>query len=50
MKVTVRHKDTEIVVDDNNSEESIRHNVSQIIELLTKMSLEIQEIENNYNK
>tara|TARA_R110000868_G_scaffold99314_1_gene273390 strand:+ start:102 stop:254 length:153 start_codon:yes stop_codon:yes gene_type:complete len=50
MKVTVKHKDTEIVVDDNNSENTIYYSISQISLLLDKMSLEIQQIENNYNK
>ena len=50
MKLRVKHKDTEIEIDDNNGETTIKYSTGELIKMLEKMSLEIQEIENNYNQ
>lgn len=50
MKIVVKHKQTEIVIDDNSDETTIKYSVSELIKVLDKMSLEIQAIENNYGK
>jgi hypothetical protein len=50
MTLRVKHKDTEIEIDDNNSEITIKYSTGELIKVLEKMSLEIQAIENNYNQ
>jgi hypothetical protein len=50
MKLRVKHKDTEIEIDDNNGETTIKYSTGELIKMLEKMSLEIQAIENNYNE
>jgi hypothetical protein len=48
MKIVVKHKQTEIVIDDNSDETTIKYSKDELIKILEKMSLEIQAIENNY--
>jgi len=48
MKIVVKHKQTEIVIDDNSDETTIKYSADELIKVLEKMSLEIQAIENNY--
>lgn len=50
MKIVVKHKQTEIVIDDNSDETTIKYSVSELIKVLDKMSTEVQAIENNYAK
>jgi len=50
MKIVVKHKQTEIVIDDNSDETTIKYSKDELIKILEKMSLEIQAIENNYGK
>jgi hypothetical protein len=50
MIIKVKHKDTEIEIDDNDSSTHIKYSTGELIRMLEKMSLEIQSIENNYNK
>ena len=50
MKISIRHNNTEIVVDDNNNDTSIKYSKDELIKVIEKMSLEIQAIENNYHK
>ena len=48
MKIVVKHKQTEIVIDDNSDETTIKYSKDELIKILEKMSLEIQAIQNNY--
>jgi hypothetical protein len=50
MKISIKHNQTEIVIDDNNDETSIKYSTSELIKLLDKMSSEILTIEKNYHK
>jgi len=50
MIIRVKHKDTEIEIDDNKGETTIKYSTGELIKVLEKMSLEIQAIENNYNQ
>jgi len=50
MKIVVKHKQTEIVIDDNSDETTIKYSANELIKVLEKMSKEVQEIENNYGK
>lgn len=50
MKILVKSNNTEIVIDDNTDETTIKYSVSELIKVLEKMSLEIQAIETNYQK
>jgi hypothetical protein len=50
MKLRVKHKETEIEIDDNNGETTIKYSTGELIKMLEKMSLEIQAIENNYEQ
>ncbi len=50
MKIRIKHKETEIEVDDNDSSTHIKYSTGELIKMLEKMSLEIQAIENNYNQ
>ena len=50
MKISIKHNNTEIVVDDNNNDTSIKYSKDELIKAIEKMSLEIQAIENNYHK
>ena len=50
MKIRVKHKNTEIEVDDNNNGTEIKYSTVELIKMLEKISLEIQEIENNYEQ
>jgi|LauGreDrversion4_2_1035121.scaffolds.fasta_scaffold130042_6 hypothetical protein len=50
MKIRIKHKETEIEVDDNDSSTHIKYSTGELIKMLEKMSSEIQTIENNYNK
>ena len=50
MKIVVKHKQTEIVIDDNSDETTIKYSKDELIKILEKMSFEIQAIENNYAK
>lgn len=45
MRIRVQHKDTEIYIDDVK----VNHNID-LISIIKAISLEIQAIENNYNK
>jgi hypothetical protein len=50
MKILIKHKQTEIIIDDNSDETTIKYSVNELIKVLEKMSLEVQAIENNYGK
>ena len=50
MIIRVKHKNTEIEVDDNNNGTEIKYSTVELIKMLEKISLEIQEIENNYEQ
>jgi hypothetical protein len=50
MKILVKHNNTEIVIDDNTDETTIKYSGAELIKVLEKMSLEIQAIETNYQK
>jgi hypothetical protein len=50
MKISIKHNNTEIVIDDNNDETSIKYTKDELIKLLDKMSLEIRAIQHNYAK
>jgi hypothetical protein len=50
MKILIKHKQTEMVIDDNSDETTIKYSVNELIKVLEKMSLEIQAIEDNYEK
>jgi hypothetical protein len=50
MKIRIKHKETEIEVDETHHETHIKHSFDAIIKLLEKISQELQAIENNYNK
>ena len=50
MKIVVKHRQTEIVIDDNSDETTIKYSVNELIKVLEKMSLEVQAIENNHGK
>lgn len=50
MKISIKHNQTEIVIDDNNDETSIKYSTSELIKLLDKMSSEILTIQHNYAK
>ena len=45
MRIRVQHKETEIEIDDVK----VNHNID-LISIIKAISLEIQAIENNYNK
>ncbi len=50
MKIRIKHKDTEIEVDETHHDTHIKHSLDAIIMLLEKISQELQAIENNYDK
>ncbi len=50
MKITVRHNQSEIVIDEIKCDTTIKYSIAEIIKVIGKMSLEIQNIESNYNK
>jgi hypothetical protein len=50
MILRVKHKDTEIEIDDKDNGTQIKYSTGELIKMLEKMSLEIQAIENNYNE
>ena len=50
MKIIVKHNQTEISIDEQSDDSTIRYNIDTIIQLIEKMSNEIQKIEDNYNK
>ena len=50
MKIVIKHRQTEIIIDDNSDETTIKYSVNELIKVLEKMSLEVQAIENNYGK
>jgi hypothetical protein len=50
MQIKIKHKDTEIVIDDNSDETTIKYSKDELIKLLEKISQELQAIENNYDK
>jgi predicted mannosyl-3-phosphoglycerate phosphatase (HAD superfamily) len=50
MQIKIKHKDTEIVIDDNSDETTIKYSTNELIKLLEKISQELQAIENNYDK
>ena len=50
MKIVIKHRQTEIIIDDNSDEATIKYSVNELIKVLEKMSLEVQAIENNYGK
>jgi hypothetical protein len=50
MIIKVKHKDTEIEIDDKGNNTEIKYSTMELIRVLEKMSLEIQAIENNYNQ
>jgi hypothetical protein len=50
MILRVKHKDTEIEIDDKDNGTTIKYSTGELIKMLEKMSLEIQAIENNYNQ
>lgn len=50
MKIIVKHKSTEVEVDDNSNDTNIRYSFEAIIKVLEKISAEVQSIEKNYNE
>jgi hypothetical protein len=50
MIIRVKHKDTEIEIDDKGNNTEIKYSTMELIKVLEKISLEIQSIENNYNQ
>jgi hypothetical protein len=50
MKIRVKHKDTEIEIDDNDNNTIIKYQTAEIIKVLEKISFEIKSIETNYNE
>lgn len=50
MKIIVRHNETEISIDEQSDDSTIRYNIDTIIQLIEKMSNEIQNIEKSYNQ
>ena len=50
MILRVKHKDTEIEIDDKSNGTEIKYSTGELIKMLEKMSLEIQAIEKNYNQ
>jgi hypothetical protein len=50
MKISIKHNNTEIVIDDNDNGTTIKYSNLELIRMLEKMSLEIQAIETNYHK
>jgi len=50
MILRVKHKDTEIEIDDKDNGTQIKYSTGELIKMLEKISLEIQAIENNYNQ
>jgi hypothetical protein len=50
MKIKIKHKDTEIEIDDNDNDTSIKYSTGELIEMIEKISSEIQSIEVNYAK
>jgi hypothetical protein len=50
MKISIKHNNTEIIIDDNSDETTIKYSKDELIKILEKMSLEMQAIENNYHK
>jgi hypothetical protein len=50
MKISIKHNNIEIVVDDNNNDTTIKYSNLELIKMLEKMSLEIQAIQNNHYK
>lgn len=50
MILRVKHKDTEVEIDDMSNGTEIKYSTVELIKMLEKMSLEIQAIENNYNQ
>lgn len=49
MKISIKHNNTEIVVDDSDGT-TIEYSTAELMKVIEKMSLEIQEIESNYNE
>lgn len=41
MKIVVKHKQTEIVIDDNSDGTTIKYSVIELIKVLEKIALEI---------
>jgi len=50
MKISIKHNQTEIVIDDNDNGTTIKYSNLELIKMLEKISLEIQAIETNYAK
>jgi hypothetical protein len=50
MIIRVKHKELEIEIDDKGNNTEIKYSTMELIRVLEKISLEIQAIENNYNK
>jgi len=50
MIIKVKHKELEIEIDDKGNNTEIKYSTMELIRVLEKISLEIQSIENNYNK
>jgi hypothetical protein len=50
MKISIKHNQTEIVIDDNQNGTEIKYSTGEFIKMLEKISLEIQAIETNYAK
>ena len=50
MIIRVKHKDTEIEIDDKDNGTQIKYSTGELIKMIEKMSLEIQAIENNYEQ
>ena len=50
MIIRVKHKELEIEIDDKGNNTEIKYSTMELIRVLEKISLEIQSIENNYNK
>ena len=50
MIIRVKHKELEIEIDDKGNNTEMKYSTMELIKVLEKISLEIQSIENNYNK
>lgn len=44
MIIKVKHNITEIIIDDNKNSESIKYSVSEIIEIIKLITIEIQTL------
>ena len=48
MKIFVKHNKTEILLDDNQNDNSIKYMIPEILNILDKIFNEVKKIENKY--